>query len=229
MLNNEQTLDSSTWINKKIEDFQQRLNKSRAEVRAKSELEGTFGDIEVIEKETGTNRERKVESDGVVRPTPSAPIAHEWLESTTKFATVMKPFWQTTLEEFKKGNNKGTTERVEEDVVVALIDDGVDRFHPSLAENLLEGTSYDFHNSQVRPPYCSARGHGTDMARMISQVCPMAKIYPIRLKTWDVPDGKSRIDSAYAAKVGNQLSNCPRRFSPRPGLTWFNVGHTSRP
>lgn len=109
---------------------------------------------------------------------------------------------QATLKEFMElRNNHGTPEHVEDDVVVALIDDGIDMFDTTLSNQVLEGKSFDFQNGKVRPPFSSARGHGTVMASMILRVCPMAKIYPIRLKTSPTPDGKNQIDRKYAAQV----------------------------
>lgn len=114
----------------------------------------------------------------------------------------MAPFWQKTVNEFLASrHNPGTTERIEGDVVVALIDDGVDMFDTALSDRILEGKSFDFHDGKVRPSFASAEGHGTVMASMILRICPMAKIYPIRLKTYPNANGKSNIDAEYAAQV----------------------------
>jgi hypothetical protein len=114
----------------------------------------------------------------------------------------MLPFWQDTLTDFMESRkNQGTPERIEDEVVVALIDDGIDMFDTALSNQVLEGKSFDFHDGKVRPSFSSARGHGTVMASMILRVCPMAKIYPIRLRTYETPDGKNQIDRKYAAQV----------------------------
>jgi len=114
----------------------------------------------------------------------------------------MEPFWRATVDDFLESRqNRGTAGRVEEDIVLALIDDGVDMFDKALTNRILEGKSFDFHDGKVRPPFSSAKGHGTVMASMILRVCPMVKVYPIRLKTYDNPDGKNTIDVGYAAQV----------------------------
>lgn len=114
----------------------------------------------------------------------------------------MLPFWKDTLKDFNESSESPITEEgVEKDVIVALIDDGIDIFDTTLSNQVLEGKSFDFHDGKVRPPFSSARGHGTVMANMILRVCPMAKIYPIRLKTHNTPEGKSQIDRDYAAQV----------------------------
>jgi hypothetical protein len=129
--------------------------------------------------------------------------SHRWLDSTAKFAGEMIPFWKNTIEGFVKSRQTLGAPELVKDVVVALIDDGVDMFDKSLTSHILEGKSFDFHNGKVRPPFSSARGHGTVMASMILRVCPMVKIYPIRLKTYDTADGKNTIDTGYAAQVGS--------------------------
>jgi hypothetical protein len=130
--------------------------------------------------------------------------SHRWLNSTSKFANEMASFWGLTVERFVgSGQNKRTTEAgVENDVVLALIDDGVDMFGTNDTAQILEGKSFDFHDGKVRPAYSSAKGHGTTMAKMILSVCPMVKVYPIRLKTSEDAEGKNmNIDASYAAQV----------------------------
>lgn len=125
-----------------------------------------------------------------------------WLRCVDEFAVVMATYWETTRANFMNiRQNSGTAERVESDVVVALIDDGVDKFEIGRPGQVLEGKSFDFHDERVNPPYLSAQGHGTVMASMILRVCPMAKVYPIRMKTYRSADGKSSIDAGYAARV----------------------------
>lgn len=149
----------------------------------------------------------KLTARGVSNFTTSTSVkginSHRWLDATSRFAGEMKYFWDNTLEQWNNIPNKvlRPEDDFEGDVVVALIDDGVDRLDNTLSGQVQEGKSFDYHDGQVRPPFSSARGHGTVMASMILRVCPMAKIYPIRLKTYDVSGGKSQIDRKYAAKV----------------------------
>lgn len=53
----------------------------------------------------------------------------------------------------------------------------------------------------VRQWYVSETRHGTVMAHLILRVCPMAKIYPIRLDTIRDMKGVPRINPGSAAKV----------------------------
>jgi hypothetical protein len=116
----------------------------------------------------------------------------------------MIPFWADTVKEFLDlRQNRRTPDGLVDDVVVALIDDGVDKMNTRHAEQIiLPGKSLDFHDGKMRPAFSSSKGHGTVMANMILRVCPMVKIYPIRLKTYQTTGGKSpSIDAAYAAQV----------------------------
>lgn len=208
--------DSPQWIRHKIKDFETRLNDSRKIIQAEklaasgnkrvSDTNTAFGHVEVTAIDSGTDEERKVTSGDAPHLSTSSPTqgvnAHQWLKSTAKFAGLMNDFWKSTVEEFLESKqNQATPERVEDDVVVALIDDGVDMFDTALSNQILEGKSFDFHDEKVRPPFSSAKGHGTVMASMILRVCPMAKVYPIRLKTYDNANGKNNIDANYAAQV----------------------------
>ncbi|KAH7120547.1 hypothetical protein EDB81DRAFT_952433 [Dactylonectria macrodidyma] len=207
----DKVLDSPRWINQKVHDFQERLNRNSKEIDVAHVGSSEQGSqvpieprrIELITRDAGTDDQRKATSRDAPLTT-SAPVkgvnSHRWLDSTSRFASEMMPFWESTLKDFKESRKgQGTPERVEDDVVIALIDDGIDTFDSSLSNHVLEGKSFDYHDGKVRPPFSSARGHGTVMASMILRICPMAKVYPIRLRTYDGPDGKNQIDRKYAA------------------------------
>ncbi|KAH8129523.1 subtilisin-like protein [Trichoderma asperelloides] len=206
--------DDLLWVNQKVEEFKVRLNKNFREARNREVSSSENGvslepatrrEINVkLYDDASKNQENNAVSRGMSHST-TAPVQganlHKWLDSTSRFATEMAHYWEATLEDFTKSRkNQGTAERVEEDVVVALIDDGVDRFDVD-SKQILEGKSFDFHDGKVKQPFTSARGHGTVMARMILRVCPMAKIYPIRLKMYSNSDGKIQIDGRYAAQA----------------------------
>ncbi|KAI1099978.1 hypothetical protein F4804DRAFT_336702 [Jackrogersella minutella] len=212
----DKSYDNLQWINDKIKQFGIRLNESRKTIRARelaandnqavSNVGIASGDVQVTVSDAGIYEERKVMSHNAADLTTLASTkgvdSHRWLDSTVRFAGEMIPFWNNTVQDFLKSTeNRGTPERVEDDVVLALIDDGVDMFDKTLTNQVLEGKSFDFHDSKVRPPFSSARGHGTVMASMILRVCPMAKVYPIRLKTYDKENGKTEIDRNYAAQA----------------------------
>ncbi|KAL7940996.1 hypothetical protein V8C42DRAFT_336141 [Trichoderma barbatum] len=207
--------DSPQWIHKIVYQFQRRLNTNRKAIRDQavatsndhsiwSDME--FGDVEVITVNSD-NEEENVSTTNAALPftTPSSikdVNPHRWLDSTARFANEMGPFWQRTIKDFLASrSNLGTTERVEDDVIIALVDDGVDMFDTSLSDRVLEGKSFDYHDGKVRPSFASAEGHGTVMANMILRMCPMAKVYPIRLKTHPNANGKRNIDAYYAAQA----------------------------
>ncbi|KAF5967559.1 intracellular serine protease [Fusarium bulbicola] len=204
--------DSKEWINKKISDFESRLNKSREALLSEQatrevSFEGSpLGYIRVNLVDPTTGVQEGVTPHGVLPTTSLAPEkginAHQWLSSVEEFASVMKPFWDSTAKRFTEMNqNMATAEGVEKPVTIALIDDGVNKFEIDHPNQVLEGKSFDFHDERVNSPFLSAKGHGTTMARMILRVCPMAEIYPIRLKTYSDPNGNFTINADYAARA----------------------------
>ncbi|KAI0539494.1 hypothetical protein GGR58DRAFT_464533 [Xylaria digitata] len=209
----QKTCDDPQWMRDKIKQFGIRLNENRRAVWARKSTaagdQGTsnadveIGDIEIV---SGTWEERKETPNNAHHPATSAHVkginSHQWLDSTMRFTSAMAPFWKDTVDSFlKPGQKQFMPKRIEDSVVVALIDDGVDKLDKVFSQQVLEGKSFDFHDREVRPYFSSARGHGTVMASMILRVCPMAKIYPIRLRTFDKLDGKVNIDTGYAAKA----------------------------
>ncbi|CAJ0547600.1 Ff.00g043540.m01.CDS01 [Fusarium sp. VM40] len=136
---------------------------------------------------------------------------HEWIKCMEGFATCMSDLWTKTdkASRSKLGHTPNATidERAKNDleslvkpVVVALIDDGVDSCDPAFAGRAIEGVTFDYEDRAVGQYYISGKGHGTEMARMICKVCPMASIYSIRLKMHSSPDkGVSTIDAFSAA------------------------------
>lgn len=231
--------DNAQWTNQKVRDFSARLNQSRKTVRAvhksreipeDSGLTGLFGHVEVITGDLGTEKDHTATARDTASYITSAPVkgvnSHRWLNSTAKFAEEMKPFWERTVEEFMQSRQgKATPEHVEDGVVVALIDDGVDVFDTAYSSQVLEGKSFDFHNGKVRPPFSSAKGHGTVMANMILRICPMAKVYPIRLRTFNNANGKSNIDKDYAAQVS---ASCRTILTLTFYILTLSTGRTSR-
>lgn len=108
-----------------------------------------------------------------------APLTvHRWLESLDTFVKELK----TLMGNIRKTCHEG------DEVKVALIDDGVNICEKEFMEKFINGKSfsyYDYRSSNQREKqwYVSETGHGTVMAHMILRVCPMAKIYPIKLDT----------------------------------------------
>ncbi|TDZ31127.1 Cell wall-associated protease [Colletotrichum spinosum] len=126
---------------------------------------------------------------------------HIWLGAVDDFAERISNVWERIIRDSRsasqatnadsaqttpantsapRGNALSNT-RAPEDVIVALIDDGVDTMAEQLSGRMLPGRTFGFEGDRNLPWYASETGHGTVMATMISRVCPMAKIYPIRL------------------------------------------------
>jgi hypothetical protein len=145
---------------------------------------------------------------------------HEWIKCMEGFAACMSDLWTKTdkTSRSKLGQNptegspitsvdertKNDLESLVKPVVVALIDDGVDSCDPAFAGRAIEGVTFDYEDRAVGQYYISGKGHGTEMARMICKVCPMASIYSIRLKMHSSPDKEtSTIDAISAALVSS--------------------------
>ncbi|KAK1762659.1 hypothetical protein QBC33DRAFT_600247, partial [Phialemonium atrogriseum] len=139
---------------------------------------------------------------GATSPSTQSINSHQWLDCMDTFASKFKPFWEQTLADFLafRSQRAGETAKgLEKDVVVALIDDGVDSCDDDLAGRILPGKTFDYQDDGMRPHFVSATGHGTAMASMITRVCPMAKIYPIRLKMQQDEKGEPRVVMKSAA------------------------------
>jgi hypothetical protein len=218
--------DNKTWIRDRINDFIIRVNASRRAVRTQAytrpqgalaapdvgvdDSNDAVADVEVtfLEVSTETKSGSSDEPHATSTTTLEEVNEHRWLGSTAKFAGEMHKFWNATVESFTSRQNRGTPQGLESDIVLALIDDGVDMFDTPATNQILEGKSFDFHDGKVRPPFSSANGHGTVMASMILRVCPMVKVYPIRLRTYENTKGKNmNIDAGYAAQVCTTHSN----------------------
>lgn len=86
------------------------------------------------------------------------------------------------------------------DIVVAVIDDGVDISRKDLRAHIKSGTT--LHTGPLNHYRFSSSGHGTVMASMLTWVCAMVKIQVIKLQTYPATDqNEERIDVLSAAKV----------------------------
>ncbi|PMD30165.1 hypothetical protein L207DRAFT_641753 [Hyaloscypha variabilis F] len=156
-------------------------------------------DVIHVREATGKSQNGLVNSRNNAEPTSTSAqvgTSHQWLDCIDQFAKNINGFWNDTLESFLESRDeraRETSEGVEKDIVVALIDDGVDSCDDDLAGHILDGKTFDYDGESMKPHFVSDKGHGTVMASMIARVCPMAKIYSIRLKTRDGADGKSQI------------------------------------
>ncbi|KAK2010069.1 hypothetical protein LZ32DRAFT_589032 [Colletotrichum eremochloae] len=174
--------------------------------------------IIVLPREGKKGTEMPVSSSGLPKTAGrSNPVTeHDWLNCVERFAGCMDLFWKKTVDLSREwlnadpntdvrlltpeSQNVNVLKNLGKDVVVALIDDGVDCCDSAFSGRVIEGKTFDYQDGGVGQYYISARGHGTEMARMILKVCPMANVYSIRLKTHTSPDkGQATIDAISAA------------------------------
>lgn len=128
---------------------------------------------------------------------------HKWLESIDIFAGELK----TLMDKIGKAYHKG------DEVTIALIDDGIDLCEKAFRDKIIHGKSLGYYwdetqqDQRAKQWYVSETGHGTVMAHMILRVCPMAKIYPIKLDIGKDPaTGAARIKPESAAAVCYSLN-----------------------
>ena len=135
---------------------------------------------------------------------------HRWLESMDEFADFIQ--------------NVDAPLPLREDILVALIDDGIDINEQSLHKRILDGRSFcprDSHQNLNQPYYSTTSGHGTVMASLICRICPNAKLYIIKLNEHVNEQCKRQITAKSAAKVRFQTiyySICTSNLTDRyPG------------
>lgn len=146
----------------------------------------------------------------------TAYTVHKWLESIDSFAAELK----TLMEKIGKKYHQ------DDEVKVALIDDGVDLCEKAFRDRVIHGKSFGYYwdgeqrDQRAKQWYVSETGHGTVMAHMILRVCPMAKIYPIKLDiTRDPTTRASKIKPESAAEVRIFLTTT----ASSPENMWFSV------
>ncbi|KAL6918833.1 hypothetical protein FSST1_002859 [Fusarium sambucinum] len=199
--------DHRDWIRRNLDLFQVRLDQSY-KVNHPSKKSGNqtidkigsdHHDIQVIESwddskfENSTTRKVIPKSTGM----PDAAHEHAWIIQMEKFSKPMRGLWEETSKgsdhlltsSSEKAKTISTADSqilstLQKDVIVALIDDGVDTLDLAFSNQFVGGKTFDYQgDDEVGQYYVSTNGHGTDMARMILKVCPMARIYSIKLKT----------------------------------------------
>ncbi|KAJ8131774.1 hypothetical protein O1611_g1849 [Lasiodiplodia mahajangana] len=126
----------------KLEDgLKSELKNELKASREYARLGQEYNNVDVIALDEGTYDKPKINSHNMPRlttPTITKSItSHRWLDSTVRFAGEMRPFWQNTLDDFlRSGQNLDSLKGVADDVVVALIDDGVDAFDTALDDQV---------------------------------------------------------------------------------------------
>ncbi|THV44375.1 hypothetical protein BGAL_0659g00010 [Botrytis galanthina] len=125
---------------------------------------------------------------------------HRWLNCMDEFKDVFQNVWSWTMKQ-KLQQQEALMQPVE----ITLIDDGVDVLQSRLRGKISDGKSFDYGDkgaNRIRSHWISERGHGTVMAKNIIRICPMAKIYVIKLEThFDHKEQKARIGTRSAAEA----------------------------
>ena len=120
---------------------------------------------------------------------------HRWLNTVTRFASVI----QTLVSDLKDQN------ALREDVKIAVIDDSVDAEEHYLYSRIAtEGWPPDHCEDSglfLSTFYTSSGGHGTKMARLITEVCPAVKLYVAKLEQKATKDGSGQFTAKSAAEV----------------------------
>lgn len=151
--------------------------------------------IEVVTEEGSQILGHGPDSDASGRANNGLDAApHRWLDSVDGFSGEFNTF----LNKIKRTKHGG------DEIKVALIDDGIGFDDKAFRNRAMPGKSFGYHPLDAREKqwYVSETGHGTVMAHMILRVCPMAKIYPIRLDTSsDFRGGSLRIQPESTIKV----------------------------
>ena len=127
-------------------------------------------------------------------PTDSAPgldmDRHKWLDCMDEFAEFIQ--------------NVSVSRLSNEPIMVALVDDVIDIYEPSLNDKVVGGGSFAprkaFPNEN-KPYYVTNGGHGTAMASLICRVCPKARLYILRLEEYKSDQLKRQVTASNAAKV----------------------------
>ncbi|KAF7898370.1 hypothetical protein EAF00_004816 [Botryotinia globosa] len=211
-----QDLESHSRMQKKIDSFCNRLNSGTSS----AEHQRTFSlPIEqpvplsiqprIIQAkrsdEDGQNRRlltmnfaaSEMKQEHILQP-------HRWLNCMDEFKDVFQNVWSWTMKQ-KLQQQEALMQPVE----IALIDDGVDDLQSRLRGKISDGKSFDYGDegaNRIRSHWISERGHGTVMAKNIVRICPMAKIYVIKLETnFDLKEQKARIGTRSAAEVRSTM------------------------
>lgn len=148
-------------------------------------------------------------SDGKEQPRRT----NKWLDCVDDFAAMLRSFKiENLIAEYSKTHS--SLKELQRDVVVAVIDDGVDITRHSLRNRILGGETFD---TSDRSHYrFSANEHGTLMASQVVRVCPHAKIYAIKVET-HVDDNNLTIDANSAASVSSLSQTTELGSEQAPG------------
>ncbi|CAG1990390.1 unnamed protein product [Fusarium graminearum] len=188
----------STKDNTSIENLEEK-NDDAPNPKDSSDADSRKRNIEIIfVKRGGKGRMlENLDTLGQPQPTVESRAAHRWLDSVYAFAKILNQFWIQSLDDIRPSLH----EAMASDVVVALIDDGVQAYGSSLSTNITGGKSFATGgtNKMTSPWYVSELGHGIVMAEIIARVCPMVKLYPMRVDTCGSESGERTLEAKSVA------------------------------
>ncbi len=88
----------------------------------------------------------------------------------------------------------------EDEVRLAIIDDGVYPDRDDIGDHIVESETFYDTDGQWSAPYQSTYGHGHLIARLIKRLCPKVRLYIAKLdESWR--EGISQITTKSASKV----------------------------
>lgn len=198
-----QVLESADVIRSYIEDFRARLAEAVKNFKV-AKKSGSTGQITEVVVPTNTGEDlhyteasvRTIIVEAIEENIPSGdqnnalggrakPLSttnqrnlssHKWLNCMDKFADEIQ-----NIQVVPKKDSK-----LQKEITVALIDDGVNLDIPTVAGKVIGGATLDRGDPDENGPspyFISSRGHGTVIADMICRVCPTAKLYVFKLET----------------------------------------------
>uniref|UniRef100_A0A098DD49 Peptidase S8/S53 domain-containing protein n=1 Tax=Gibberella zeae (strain ATCC MYA-4620 / CBS 123657 / FGSC 9075 / NRRL 31084 / PH-1) TaxID=229533 RepID=A0A098DD49_GIBZE len=186
------------WNNKSIEKKDED-NDGTSKTKDSSDADTDKRNIEIIfVKRGGKGRIlENLDTLGQPQPTVESRAAHRWLDSVYAFANRVNQFWMQSLSAIPPSLH----DHMASHVVVALIDDGVQAYGSFLSANITGGKSFATGgtNNVASPWYVSELGHGTVMAETIARVCPMVKLYPMRVDTHTSENGEPTLEARSVA------------------------------
>ncbi|CAF3558590.1 unnamed protein product [Fusarium graminearum] len=213
----EEMAESQEWVSACMGEFRQRIdrnvlardnksiekkdedNDGTSKTKDSSDAGTDKRNIEIIfVKRGGKGRIlENLDTLGQPQPTVESRAAHRWLDSVYAFANRVNQFWMQSLSAIPSSPH----DHMASHVVVALIDDGVQAYGSFLSANITGGKSFATGgtNNMASPWYVSELGHGTVMAETIARVCPMVKLYPMRVDTHTSENGERTLEAKSVA------------------------------
>ncbi|KAK8085847.1 hypothetical protein PG997_007118 [Apiospora hydei] len=119
---------------------------------------------------------------------------HKWVEIMESFAEFLQMAERSAPAQIT----------LKEPIRIAVIDDGVNSFDPTIDSKVVGGRSFSYRDEEqtlVNPYYVSSEGHGTAMAGFIRKICPNVELYALRLDEYSVEHGKRYFTAASAEKA----------------------------